>query len=174
LGPAIHVGNKLEIRLGNVVSVPGCEPISSLTGTTLLQNIDCKSSVIPVEDVLRLIPGARVVRAFFPAGTNGTGRFLELPAGPPPDGDKCPGSSIADFYRIMKDNARTRPQNDRSGFSDGDVCSGFDFSGCVTQRDEFHTTKDPSLRPNGDALEILDVRGRRTIDTVFNEAPVLD
>jgi len=79
-----EIKNKLEIRPGNVIQVPGCEPVSSLTGLALSRNMSCNASIIPVADVLRLIPGSRIVGKFTPAGQNGTGWFLELPDGPPP------------------------------------------------------------------------------------------
>jgi hypothetical protein len=145
----ILIKNKLEIRPGGVISVPGCEPTSSLTSTGLLNNIDCEASIIPLEDALALIPGSRVVRTMVPAGQNGTGRFFELPEGPPPDGNYC--GCPKDWYKILKENARVRDQSEEETQND-DVCSGFDFSGCVTSQASIRTARDPEMRPNSSSL----------------------
>jgi len=144
----ITVRNKLEIRPGLVISVPGCEPTSSLTGTTLLSNLDCGASVISLADALRVIPGSRVVGTMTPTGHLGTGLFFELPSGPPPDGFEC-DCDVVDYYKILRDNARPVEEEEvvRSG-----VCSGFNFSGCVLDADYLHTTRDPDLRPNSNPL----------------------
>lgn len=145
----IYIRNKLEIMPGNVIRVPGCEPTSSLTSTGLLNNIDCEASIIPLEDALALIPGSRVIRTMVPAGQNGTGRFFELPDGPPPDGNDC--GCPEDWYKILKENARVRDPDEEETPSD-DVCSGFDFSGCVTNQTSIRTTRDPDMRPNSNPL----------------------
>jgi hypothetical protein len=147
----IMIKNKLEILNGNVITVPGCEPVSSVTGTSLLRNINCNASVIPVEDVLRLIPGSKIVKVMTPAGQNGTGRFIELPSGPPPNANKCPKICLTDYYRILKENAKVKKPSDKL-IVDGDVCSGFNFSGCVLEQDVLRTTRDPSMRPNSNPL----------------------
>ena len=149
----ISVRNKLEILNGNVINVPGCEPVSSLTATGLLRNIDCNASIIPLGDALRVIPGSRIVRVFHPAGQNGTGWFFELPEGPPPHGNdcKCP-RTLEDYYRILKDYARVRGDETESLSLDGDVCAGFNFSGCVREQDPLKRARDPDLRPNSNPL----------------------
>lgn len=148
----IFIRNKFEIMPGGVIQVPGCEPVSSLTGTALLKNLNCNASIIPVEDVLRLIPGSRIVRTLLPAGQVGTGKFLELPSGPPPNGNVCPCRNMIDFYKILKDNARVRGSKSDQLHVDGDVCAGFNFSGCVLEQDILRTTRDPKMRPNSTPL----------------------
>jgi hypothetical protein len=147
----IMIRNKLEIMNGNVINVPGCEPVSSVTGTSLLRNNNCAASVIPVADVLRLIPGSRIVRVLTPAGQSGTGRFIELPNGPPPNANKCPKVCLTDYYRILKENARVKESSKKLTI-DGDLCSGFNFSGCVLEQDVLKTTRDPKMRPNSNSL----------------------
>lgn len=150
----IEVKNKLEIMPGNVIRVPGCEPVSSLTGTALLSNLDCNASIIPLEDALSLIPGSRIIGKFMPAGHVGTGLFFELPSGPPPNGQEC-GCSTEDYYKILRDNARTREEEEDN--NPDDVCSGFNHSGC--QRDQHHLrmTRDPNLRPNSNPLSSSEI-----------------
>lgn len=149
----ILVKNKLEIRNGYVISVPSCEPTSAVTSTGLLRNLDCNASIISVQDALRLIPGSRLVRTFYPSGQNTTGWMFELPSGPPPNGNdcECPRTSV-DYYRILKENASVAREEDQALSLDGDVCSGFNFSGCVRDYDPRHTTRDPDLRPNNNPL----------------------
>lgn len=162
----ITIKNKLEIQHGNVISVPGCEPTSSLTGTSLLKNIDCNASIIPLEDALALIPGSRVVRTLIPAGGAGTGKFFELPEGPPPNGNDC-DSCPPDFYAILKENARIK-EDEEDGLSlEGDICAGFNFSGTVLEQDPQRTARDPDMRPNmkalaasSEPLSIVDRQGR--------------
>jgi hypothetical protein len=118
--------------------------------------------VIPLEDALELIPGSKVVQVMRPSGTTTTGWFFVLPEGPPPDSNRCPRNCFDDYYKILKENARVRePQEDERGLTqDEDVCSGFDFSGCVTTRSPLNIVRDPTLRPNGDPLAIVDPQGR--------------
>lgn len=147
---SITVRNKLEIKPGNVISVPGCEPVSALTSIGLLRSLHCNASVISVKKVLQLIPGSRVVRVTSPHGQNGTGSWVELPFGPPPDGDECP-QCLVDWYKLLKENAEVPPQEETP--FDG-PCAGFNYSGCArpAEADYAHgmrRTPDPAMRPNG-------------------------
>lgn len=98
IGNSISIANKLEILAGNVILVPGCEPTSSFTSTTLDANRDCKSSVISVEEALDAIPNATL--EFL---RNPTKLFFVLPSGPP----TTPGCSscltITDYYQLLRD-----------------------------------------------------------------------
>ena len=167
MSSVITVKNKLEIKNGNVISVPGCEPISSLTGTSLLKNIECNASIIPLADALALIPGSRIIRTLIPAGQAGTGRFFELPAGPPPNGNDC-DNCPPDYYAILRENAHIEEEEESLSL-DNDVCAGFNFSGCVLDQDKQRTARDPDMRPNSkalsgssssDPLEVVDRQGR--------------
>ena len=145
----ITVRNRLEIRPGNIIQIPGCEPASSLSGTDLSANMSCNSSVISLSDAIELIPGSRIVKIMKPIGQISTGYFLELPSNTsPPDGFQC-NCTVEDYYQILRDNASEVEEEDEE--PDG-VCSGFDFSGCVKDFDVLHTTRDPVLRPNSNPL----------------------
>jgi hypothetical protein len=149
---SIRVRNKLEVRPGGVIAVPGCEPVSSLTGTALLEALDCNASIIPLEDALTLIPGSRVVRTLLPGGQNGTGLFFELPEGPPPDGNEC-GCRVVDYYQILRDNARV-PDQEEAARPPG-ICEGFNTTGCQLDQHFLKTSRDPNLRPNSNPLSAL-------------------
>jgi hypothetical protein len=150
----ITVKNKLEILPGNVISVPGCEPISSLTSTALARNLHCNASVIPVQEVLRLIPGSRIVQVMTPRGQQGTGTgiFVELPEGPPPYGNVCPPCCLPDWYAILRAHAYYPNQVEPT--PNPKECAGFSINGCMarTPYDEVEKMLHPRLpdhRPNG-------------------------
>lgn len=98
IGNTVSIANKLEVLLGNVIMVPGCEPVSDFTSTTLAANMHCKSSVIKVEDALCRIPGSTLE---FQA--NPRRLFFVLPSGPP----KAPGCNNCDaqpdWYEMLRD-----------------------------------------------------------------------
>lgn len=147
-GTVITIRNKLEIQPGHVISVPGCEPTTSLTSDTLSRNLKCNASVIPVEDVLRLIPGSRIVRVLSPFGQSGTGMFLELPNGPPGDGNVCPADCLTDWYAILRANARVRNTETAKEPAPVGMCSGVNFSGCVFDYDPQLHPRAPDHRPS--------------------------
>lgn len=145
----ITIKNKLEIKAGQKVQIPGCEPISSLTSLELAREISCPcGSLIDVKDVLRLVPGSKVVRVFDLAGVIGTGYFIELPNGPPPDGNDCPNGCFPDWYKIMK-GACAPP------VPESPDCAGFNFSGCEIEFDPSLHPRDPNKRPNSKPLDPL-------------------
>lgn len=127
IGTTISIKNKLEVLAGGFINVPGCEPTSSLTSDTLSKNMHCNASVIPLQDVLRLIPGSKLVRAVYPSGTSSTGWFVELPSGPPGNGNICPTDCLTDWYKILKENAKERSTEE---IQPQGACAGFNYSGC--------------------------------------------
>jgi hypothetical protein len=139
----ITVRNKLEVHPGNNITIPGCEPVSSLTSTGLLKELQCSSSVIPVKDVLRAIPGSKLVKLTSPTGQPGTGWWLELPSGPPPDGQSC--DCVPDWYSILKSIIPAQEEV----INPDNPCSSFvNFTGCVKPKDSdyvkpFRRVSDP-------------------------------
>lgn len=151
MGPPILVKNKLEIQPGNTIKIPGCEPTTSISSLGLLKNFNCKTSNIPVKDVLKLIPGAKIIFLTTPVGQNGTGRWLELPSGPPPDGEVCPHDCGVDWYGLLKTLVPEEPEECDT------KCAGFNFTGCSGPKDDdyvrpYRRVADPDMRPNGDPL----------------------
>lgn len=142
----IEIKNKLEVRPGGVVQIPGCEPISSTTSTELARNLTCKCSVIDYKKVLELIPGSKLVRVTYPQGQVSTGMFIELPSGPPPIGNECPSTCLEDWYKLLKDSCNPTDEPDEI------TCSGFNFTGCCNNYDPNNHPKDPNLRPNSKPL----------------------
>lgn len=154
----IPIKNKLEILPGNVLRVPGCEPVSSFTSLALAANVECNSSIITLEDAVNAIIDTtgiepRIVKVLSPAGIPGTGKFLELPSGPPPDGFRCPPGPRIDWYQILRDNAQPIDTFVGEGDDVPAECISFDnFTGCIVTQDEFHRAPDPTLRPNTSPL----------------------
>ena len=145
----ITIKNKLEILPGNVIRIPGCEPVTSFTSLSLAANIDCPASIISLDKAIEAIPDARIVKVLTPSGVPGTGKFFELPSGPPVDGNVCPCPDPPDFYKILKDAAEPIDFNQIDDPTQpSGICSGFNFSGQVRSQDQFHTAPDPELRPN--------------------------
>lgn len=96
----INITNKLEVKPGNVIQVPGCEPISELSSNTLSANRDCNSSIITLGAALAAIPGSTVEIAYNPK------RFLfVLPEGPPTEFGCNSCDSGIDWYQILRDAA---------------------------------------------------------------------
>lgn len=143
----IEIKNKLEVGQDGKVQIPGCEPVSSLTSLALLRNFRCDNPRIHVKDILRIIPGSKLVRVTTPLGHIASGMFVELPSGPPPDGNECPGECLPDWYKIMREfeseqPAKTMPE-----------CAGFDYSGCPIEPDDIRKPRDPLMRPNSQPLQ---------------------
>jgi hypothetical protein len=98
IGRDISIANKLEILAGNVILVPGCEPTSAFTSTTLDANRKCKTSVIAVHEALEVIPGATLEFLRNPMKL-----FFVLPAGPPPTPGCNSCSFLEDYYQMLRD-----------------------------------------------------------------------
>jgi hypothetical protein len=104
ISDTINIANKLEVMSGNLISIPGCEPVTGFTATSLAVNMDCNASTITLRDALMAIPDA-TLEAF----SNPRKLFFVLPAGPPtrPGCNIC--MSIDDFYQLLRDAAPSKP-----------------------------------------------------------------
>lgn len=132
---SIEIQNKLRIMEGNIILIPGCEPISTVTHisnyvvnrdvTSLTNNFDsiCSSSFIKLEDALNVIPDSYVVWSHDP-----NYRWYVLPSGPPP-GDLCPCVANPDWYDVLRINADPRvvPPDNIIHDCDGGGGLGFDW-----------------------------------------------
>jgi hypothetical protein len=143
----ITIKNKLEVKPTHFVAIPGCEPVSSLSSLKLAnaQLFYCKHSLITVKDLLRCIPGARLLRVMMPLGHLGSGWFIELPSGPPPDG--CCLDPNSDWYSIMKTCAQDEPPKPNP------ECSGFNYNSCIQDIDPFKAPRNQNARPNSQPLD---------------------
>lgn len=102
----INIANKLTVLPGNIILIPGCEPLSELSSLSLSANINCKSSVITLAAALEAIPGSTVEIL-----SNPKSFFFVLPEGPPttPGCNSC--DSGVDWYQILRDaTTPTQPQ----------------------------------------------------------------
>lgn len=94
IGNTVTIANKLEVMLGNVIIVPGCEPVSDFTSTTLAANMHCETSIIKVEEALEAIPGSTLEMQ-----TNPRRLFFVLPSGPPLPPNQNGGT---DWYAMLR------------------------------------------------------------------------
>ena len=149
-GTEIYIKNKLEVKDGSppMIQVPSMEPISSLSSLALSRYIGKGNSMLPVDVVLKLIPGSHLVKVFVPQGQISTGWFLELPAGPPRNGNKCPANCLEDWYAILRAYVSKTPQT-----TVPECASTYDISGCLNELDDIRTPRDPEMRPNSKPLE---------------------
>jgi hypothetical protein len=91
------IQNRLQILHGNKILVPGCEPTSAFSSTTLAENRDCKTTIVDLADALEAIPEATIV-----SWRNPLTRFFVLPDGPPPAMGDC-DCKQTDWYQILRD-----------------------------------------------------------------------
>ena len=136
----IVIKNRLEVKSGSVVQIPGCEPVSSLTSLGLLKNFHCDNAVLPVKVVLNLIPGSKLVKVMTPEGHISTGWFVELPSGPPRDGNKCPADCLPDWYAMLRAYNPSIPKEEPD-------CSAFSINPCQSELDDIRTPRDPNMKP---------------------------
>ena len=91
------IQNRLEILRGNKILVPGCEPTSAFSSSTLAENRECKMTVVDLKDALEAIPEATVISI-----RNPLTRFFVLPDGPPPAMGDC-DCRQTDWYQLLRD-----------------------------------------------------------------------
>jgi len=100
----IRIQNKLEVRPGNKIIVPGCEPTSATSSPTLNENRDCPATVVDLGDALDAIPGSSI--EFLQSYGNLRRLLFVLPEGPAP-GYGCNNCSfVEDYYAILREIGR--------------------------------------------------------------------
>jgi len=99
---SIRICNLLEVRAGNKIVVPGCEPTSAFTSPTLAENRDCKQTVIDLQEALDAVPGSTIVSIRNPGSTRPKGLFFKLPNGPPGNYGCTDTTSIQDHYAKLR------------------------------------------------------------------------
>jgi len=106
----IIIKNRLQV-IRKYLKVPGNEPLSEQTTRSLSISMIGTNSYIDVYKALELIPGSRLILVHNggpTAGSYGQDMFFELPEGPPPNGNQCPACATEDWYKILRDVARSR------------------------------------------------------------------
>lgn len=92
------VSNKIEVRRGGYILVPGCEPLSNLTSPTLLANFEvCNNTYVKLEDALEAIPDATIEYTYNPFT-----RWFVLPSGSPAPEFGCREMTCDDWYAILR------------------------------------------------------------------------
>ena len=124
IGSDIQIANRLEVLLGNVIIVPGCEPTSAISSPTLAVNSNCRASTIPLATALEAIPGSTIEIRYNPMRW-----FFVLPAGPPtqPGCNTC--VSTADYYQMLRDAAPPVPPQEDTYVAG--QCDPFPLGGCA-------------------------------------------
>lgn len=129
----IKITNRLRIYEGNIILIPGCEPISVVTHIsnyvynpdviTLYNNYQsiCNSSYVTLNRAMELIPDATLYYAHDMAN-----RWFILPSGPPPNSG-CPQDCVEDWYKILREGANGVILNDGTAISNGE-CSAFAYN----------------------------------------------
>lgn len=121
----IRIGNKLEVKRGNVIQVPGCEPLSAVTSYVLLANNECANTQVTLEDALDAIPGSFVQILLNPRTL-----LFVLPDGPPSQFG-CATEYCNDWYGILREVGEPILEEDVA-CEDGKPTDGFSyFDGCV-------------------------------------------
>jgi len=101
----IRIERKLEVIGNNKLIVPGCEPTSAVTSTTLMayqqREGTCKNAVVNLQDALDAIPGSRIE-----LGTNFNSPRKKWFVLPPFDPEACPCAGEPDWYGVLKSLAQ--------------------------------------------------------------------
>jgi hypothetical protein len=127
------IKNRLRVLRGNKLVIPGCEPISAFTSTTLAANWPCKASVVDLDAALEAIPGSTIIE-FKNTGGYGRELYFVLPSGPPQSpnmcDDPCKGT-VEDWYQVLRDIAEEEyeEQTTDEGLSLEDLCRSFPLKG---------------------------------------------
>jgi len=113
----IHIEYKLDVIGTDKIVVPGCEPTSALTSTTLARWGDCGSVTVDVADALEAIPGSKLEYQINTGGVRK--RWFVLPAYCPICRPGC--LSIPDYYQILKDLANEGQDEEEPEQCEGEV-----------------------------------------------------
>lgn len=99
----IRICNLLEVRAGNKIIVPGCEPTSAFTSPTLAENRECKQTVVDLQAALEAIPGSTIISIRNPGSGRPKGLFFKLPDGPPTPPGCRTCTAIEDHYAKLRE-----------------------------------------------------------------------
>lgn len=119
----IRIANKLEIKAGNVIQVPGCEATSTITSFTLSTNLDCENTVVKLEDALAAIPGSRIET--LPNSGVPVVKYFVLPDGPPREHGCSAFEDCDDWYQVLREIGFQQEQDEDSKCEGKDSFSYF-------------------------------------------------
>lgn len=122
----MQISLKLRVLPGDKIIVPGCEPATYSTSTSLLQNMNCGRSVVDLKDALEAIPGSKVELAGYDLINT---KYFVLP----PKEVGCNCAPVVDYYEILKSIAKEPPEKDDSY----DHCNVIDQGYCPSPDFEF-------------------------------------
>lgn len=128
----VVITNRLLV-IGNLVRVPGFEPLSEQTTNNLSLALQGANTFIELDIALELIPGSRVIIAHNggpTAGSFGFDKWFEIPNGPPPNGGQCPSNCVIDSYKILQDYARATLSSLNSNTLSDECDALGGFGGC--------------------------------------------
>lgn len=98
----VNVALQLEVKPGNKILVPGCEPTSAMSSRTLgafLQKSGrCKNALVPLKAALAAIPGSYVKFAHNFNRGGQRQRWFVLPSTSP----LCPCEPYVDWYEVLR------------------------------------------------------------------------
>ena len=105
--PRIQIGFKLNILPGDRggrILIPGCEPTSVLSSTTIHKNIRdvCNGAFVYANDAVAAIPGSRIEFVLNMERAGGSRVFVL-----PPFDLNCPCCDTNDWYEVLRSLAET-------------------------------------------------------------------
>ena len=135
----IIVQNALRIWEGNILLIPGSEPISVVTSVSNYEFNPFVKTLLsdpPASSYISLAKAKEVILGWSIKilGPNPAYRYFVLPDGPPPD-SACPCGEVNDWYGIMRFYAdgpgNFTPVDKPAKQPLGDICAGFNHSFCL-------------------------------------------
>ena len=103
----MNISLKLRIIPGDKIIVPGCEPSTYSSSTSLARNMNCGRSLVDVKDALEAIPGSVVEVAHYDLINT---KYFVLPA----TEVGCSCAPVVDYYDILRTIAKEPPSVDNS------------------------------------------------------------
>ena len=121
----INLSMQLEVRAGNKILVPGCEPTSALSSTKLaswMARAGCGHALVDLDVALAAIPGSYVKYGNNFNRGNTRQKWYVLP----PVNNSCPCMSHKDWYKILRGLASDETPEEESF----DACNMIDSGYC--------------------------------------------
>jgi len=133
----IKTEHRINVISGNKILVPGCEPQSTISSTTLAKEQQedgiCNGALVDLDDALDAIPGSRVILGMN-WGNLGTQKFFVLP---PVDNSLCCRGSIAleDYYAVLRGLPSAETEQDLENIVDNcDSFNNYQCDGSILER----------------------------------------